>query len=74
MRMIGALAARGLVQLACGLLAAPIAAQLAISTQIEADLLSLRGSSAIVRYVPGYLDRANHVLRRVDLVPEVKAR
>ena len=59
---------RGLALLTCGLMATPIAAQLATSTQIGADLPSLSGSSAIVRYVPGYLDRASHVLRRVDLV------
>ncbi len=60
--------ARGLALLACGLLAAPIAAQLGTSAQVWADMPSLRGSVAIVRYVPGYLDRASHVLRRVDLV------
>ena len=66
--MIRALAARGVVLLSCGLVAASSTAQLANSTRVGADLPSLSGSSAIVHYVPGYLDRANHVLRRVDLL------
>lgn len=67
-----------LIVLLAGLLAnAPAAAQVTLlepekraPAQVPDDYLTLTGRSSAVRFLPGGLDRAHHVLQRIDLLSQ----